>query len=73
VLSHWSGLGLLRPRPHCKKAAQVHSAEHNGEFPVTTAIGAPRGRHGVQTAAAILAAIPSYKAAILDGNVKRVG
>ena len=72
VLAQWSGLGYYSRARNLHRAAQVVVAEHGGRF--------PRSAQGLQalpgigrsTAAAIAAFCFGERAAILDGNVKRV-
>ncbi|PVY75888.1 A/G-specific DNA-adenine glycosylase [Tamilnaduibacter salinus] len=72
VLQHWSGLGYYARARNLQKAAQAVMAEHGGEFPTNQdALEALPGI-GRSTAAAILAQSHGIRAAILDGNVKRV-
>ena len=72
VLSHWSGLGYYARARNLHKAAKQVVEEHDGKFPDTQeALEALTGI-GRSTAAAILAQAFGKRAAILDGNVKRV-
>jgi A/G-specific adenine glycosylase len=72
VLEHWSGLGYYRRAHHLHAAAKTIVAVHGGLFPRDAiAIGALPGI-GRSTAAAIAAFAFGARAAILDGNVKRV-
>jgi A/G-specific adenine glycosylase len=72
VLALWSGLGYYSRARNLHRAAQVVVTDHGGRFP-DTAQGL-RGLPGVgrSTAAAIAAFCHGERAAILDGNVKRV-
>ena len=72
VLAAWSGLGYYRRAHHLHQAAQRIISEHGGEFPrdATTLRSLPG--IGRSTAAAIAAFTQGERAAILDGNVKRV-
>jgi len=72
VLEHWSGLGYYRRAHHLHAAAKAVLARHGGEFPRgVDAIAALPGI-GRSTAAAIAVFAFGARAAILDGNVKRV-
>mgnify|MGYP002142767488 FL=1 len=72
VLAHWSGLGYYsRPR-NLHKAAQQVMAEHGGQLPATAAQLQTLSGIGRSTAAAIAAFSFGERAAILDGNVRRV-
>jgi A/G-specific adenine glycosylase len=72
VLEHWSGLGYYRRAHHLHAAAKAIVARHGGEFPRgVDAIAALPGI-GRSTAAAIAVFAFGARAAILDGNVKRV-
>ena len=72
VLPLWSGLGYYSRARNLHRCAQVVVADHGGRFP-----RAQRGARalpgiGRSTAAAIAAFCFGERAAILDGNVKRV-
>ncbi|WP_336365922.1 A/G-specific adenine glycosylase [Marinobacter sp. C2H3] len=72
VLSHWSGLGYYARARNLHKAAKQVVADYGGEFPRNVdALEALTGI-GRSTAAAIVAQAYNERAAILDGNVKRV-
>ena len=72
VLSAWSGLGYYARARNLHKAAKVVMSRHGGVFPRHSAeIGELPGI-GRSTAAAIAAFAFGERAAILDGNVKRV-
>jgi A/G-specific adenine glycosylase len=72
VLRMWSGLGYYSRARNLQHAAQLVMARHGGVFPRTlTDIEALPGI-GRSTAAAIAAFAYGTRAAILDGNVKRV-
>ncbi|MFO8140570.1 MAG: A/G-specific adenine glycosylase, partial [Marinobacter sp.] len=72
VLSHWSGLGYYARARNLHKAAKQVVEAYHGEFPQDQeALEALTGI-GRSTAAAILAQAFGQRAAILDGNVKRV-
>ncbi|NDU85398.1 MAG: A/G-specific adenine glycosylase [Ferrovum sp.] len=70
VLSHWSGLGYYARARHLHRAAQLISA--NGGFPRTVADLCTLPGIGRSTAGAIAAFAYGDRAAILDGNVKRI-
>ena len=72
VLERWSGLGYYRRAHHLHAAAQRVVAMHGGEFPTDAATLATLPGIGRSTAAAIAAFASGERAAILDGNVKRV-
>ena len=72
VLAAWSGLGYYRRARHLHRCAQVVVAEHAGEFPRHSAALTGLPGIGRSTAAAIAAFCFGERAAILDGNVKRV-
>ena len=72
VLSHWSGLGYYARARNLQKAAQAVVHEHDGEFPQDQQQLEALTGIGRSTAAAILAQAYDIRAAILDGNVKRV-
>jgi A/G-specific adenine glycosylase len=72
VLAHWSGLGYYSRARNLHRCAQVVVAEHGGAFPRTSVQLAGLPGVGRSTAAAIAAFCFGERAAILDGNVKRV-
>ena len=72
VLELWSGLGYYRRAHHLHAAARAVVAQHAGRFPVDSATLATLPGIGRSTAAAIAAFASGERAAILDGNVKRV-
>ena len=72
VLAAWSGLGYYSRARHLHRCAQVVVAQHGGEFPRTSTALARLPGIGRSTAAAIAAFCFGERAAILDGNVKRV-
>ena len=72
VLALWSGLGYYSRARNLHRCAQLVVAEHGGRFPQTSAALATLPGIGRSTAAAIAAFCFAEKAAILDGNVKRV-
>jgi A/G-specific adenine glycosylase len=72
VLHHWTGLGYYARARNLQRAARLVCEHHGGEFPrERQAIEALPGI-GRSTASAILAIACGQRAAILDGNVKRV-
>ncbi len=72
VLEHWSGLGYYRRAHHLHDAAQAVMRNHAGVFPVESGTLETLPGIGRSTAAAIAAFASGERAAILDGNVKRV-
>ena len=72
VLALWSGLGYYSRARNLHACARAVVAEHGGEFPRTGAALAELPGIGRSTAGAIAAFCFGERAAILDGNVKRV-
>ena len=72
VMSHWSGLGYYSRARNLHRCAQRVQAEYDGVFPADPALLADLPGIGRSTAAAISAFAYGTRAAILDGNVKRV-
>jgi len=72
VLALWSGLGYYSRARNLHRCAQVVAAEHGGAFPRSAQALAELPGIGRSTAAAIAAFCFGERAAILDGNVKRV-
>ena len=72
VLEHWSGLGYYRRAHHLHAAAKAIVADHGGAFPRDPETIAALPGIGRSTAAAIAAFAFGARAAILEGNVKRV-
>ncbi|WP_327124598.1 A/G-specific adenine glycosylase [Nitrincola sp. A-D6] len=72
VLHHWTGLGYYARARNLHKAAQIICQDFNGQFPDTQAALETLPGIGRSTAGAILSIALGKKAAILDGNVKRV-
>ena len=72
VMALWSGLGYYTRARNLHKCAQRVVAEHGGRFPDDPALLADLPGIGRSTAAAIAAFSYGRRAAILDGNVKRV-
>ena len=72
VLALWSGLGYYSRARNLHACAQRLMAEHGGHFPSDPDLLAQLPGIGRSTAAAIAAFAFGARAAILDGNVKRV-
>jgi A/G-specific adenine glycosylase len=72
VLALWSGLGYYSRARNLHRCAQTVVAEHGGVFPSNSTALAQLPGIGRSTAAAIAAFCFGERAAILDGNVKRV-
>jgi A/G-specific adenine glycosylase len=72
VLAQWSGLGYYSRARHLHRCAQQVVAGHGGAFPRTAEMLATLPGIGPSTAAAISSFCFGERAAILDGNVKRV-
>jgi A/G-specific adenine glycosylase len=72
VLEYWSGLGYYRRAHHLHAAARTVVERHDGSFPRDAAALALLPGIGRSTAAAIAVFAFGARAAILDGNVKRV-
>jgi A/G-specific adenine glycosylase len=72
VLALWSGLGYYSRARNLHRCAQTVVTEHRGRFPGSAAALAALPGIGRSTAAAIAAFCYGERAAILDGNVKRV-
>ncbi|MBC7574865.1 MAG: A/G-specific adenine glycosylase [Herminiimonas sp.] len=72
VMAHWSGLGYYSRARNLHRCAQQVVALHGGIFPDDPALLAELPGIGRSTAAAIAAFSYGTRAAILDGNVKRV-
>ena len=72
VMAHWSGLGYYSRARNLHRCAQRVVAEHGGVFPADPLLLAELPGIGRSTAAAIAAFAYGTRAAILDGNVKRV-
>ncbi len=72
VMAHWSGLGYYSRARNLHRCAQRVVAEYGGQFPDDPALLADLPGIGRSTAAAIAAFAYGVRAAILDGNVKRV-
>jgi A/G-specific adenine glycosylase len=72
VLALWSGLGYYSRARNLHRCAQAVVQVHGGAFPAHSAVLATLPGIGRSTAAAIAAFCFGERAAILDGNVKRV-
>ena len=72
VLALWSGLGYYSRARNLHRCAQIIVADHGGQFPRTSVELATLPGIGRSTAAAIAVFCFGERAAILDGNVKRV-
>lgn len=72
VMSHWSGLGYYTRARNLHRCAQAVVEQYAGKFPNDPDKLAELPGIGRSTAAAIAAFSYGYRAAILDGNVKRV-
>jgi A/G-specific adenine glycosylase len=72
VMSHWSGLGYYSRARNLHKCAQTVVGQYGGIFPSDPALLEQLPGIGRSTAAAIAAFSYGTRAAILDGNVKRV-
>lgn len=72
VMSHWSGLGYYTRARNLHRCAQRVANEYGGRFPDDPELLADLPGIGRSTAAAIAAFAYGKRAAILDGNVKRV-
>ena len=72
VLELWAGLGYYARARNLHACAQAVVARHGGQFPVDPVDLAALPGIGRSTAAAIASFAVGARAAILDGNVKRV-
>ena len=72
VLALWSGLGYYSRARNLHRCAHAVMAQHGGQFPRSSAELVMLPGIGRSTAAAIAAFCFGERAAILDGNVKRV-
>lgn len=72
VMELWSGLGYYSRARNLHRCAQRVVSHHGGQFPDSAAALAELPGIGQSTAAAIAAFSFGERAAILDGNVKRV-
>ena len=72
VMAHWSGLGYYTRARNLHAAARRVVHDYDGVFPSDPALLAELPGIGRSTAAAIAAFSGGVRAAIMDGNVKRV-
>jgi len=72
VLHLWTGLGYYARARNLHRCAQTVVSQYGGEFPGTVAELADLPGIGRSTAGAIVSIAFGKRAAILDGNVKRV-
>lgn len=72
VIESWAGLGYYARARNLHRCAQLVMERHGGCFPAVAAELAELPGIGRSTAAAIAAFAEGRRAAILDGNVKRV-
>jgi A/G-specific adenine glycosylase len=72
VLNHWAGLGYYARARNLHKTASIVKDQFNGSFPSDQQQLEALPGIGRSTAGAILSLAFRQKAAILDGNVKRV-
>lgn len=72
VMALWAGLGYYSRARNLHACAQVVVSEHGGRFPESAEALARLPGIGASTAAAIAVFAFGERAAILDGNVKRV-
>ena len=72
VMSLWAGLGYYTRARNLHRCAQAIVQQHAGVFPADVESLAALPGIGLSTAAAIAAFAYGTRAAILDGNVKRV-
>ena len=72
VLHLWTGLGYYSRARNLHKTAKIVCEEHNGQLPNTVGALCELPGIGRSTAGAIVSIAFKQRAAILDGNVKRV-
>lgn len=72
VMHLWTGLGYYARARNLHRAAKMVVEDFNGEFPSTAQQLETLPGVGPSTAAAIASSVYNQRAAILDGNVKRV-
>lgn len=72
VMAHWSGLGYYSRARNLHRCAQSIMAKYDGCFPAEPELLSDLPGIGRSTAAAIATFSCGARAAILDGNVKRV-
>ncbi len=72
VLALWAGLGYYSRARHLHRTSQIIAMQHNGIMPNNFSDLIALPGIGASTAGAILSLAYQQRAAILDGNVKRV-
>jgi len=72
VLHHWTGLGYYARARNLHRTARMLTEQYSGQFPVALDELTALPGIGRSTAGAIVAIAFGQRAAILDGNVKRV-
>ncbi len=72
VMAAWSGLGYYARARNLHACARTVAEHHHGRFPASSQALASLPGIGASTAAAIAAFCFDERAAVLDGNVKRV-
>ncbi|MEP6389815.1 MAG: A/G-specific adenine glycosylase [Halioglobus sp.] len=72
VLHHWTGLGYYARARNLHKTAQIVSSQLDSKFPDSIEGLCELPGIGRSTAGAVLSIASGQRAAILDGNVKRV-
>jgi A/G-specific adenine glycosylase len=72
VLHHWTGLGYYARARNLHRTARMLTEQYGGQFPVALDELTALPGIGRSTAGAIVAIAFGQRAAILDGNVKRV-
>lgn len=72
VLAHWSGLGYYARARNLHACAHALVSQHGGRFPEIVAGWEALPGIGRSTAGAIVAQAFNRRAAVLDGNVRRV-
>lgn len=72
VLESWSGLGYYARARNLHRCAQIVVAKHSGKFPIASDADMHLPGIGRSTAAAIQVFAFGRRAAILDGNARRV-
>lgn len=72
VLAHWSGLGYYARGRNLHACAQALVSQHQGRFPESVEGWEALPGIGRSTAGAIVAQAFNRRAAVLDGNVRRV-
>ncbi len=72
VLHHWTGLGYYARARNLHRTATTVVTDYGGELPATVAELTALPGIGRSTAGAIVSIAHGQRAAILDGNVKRV-